>query len=69
MSAVRKLKGRPRRKAFYGTLLVTRAEEWWVEAENAEEAEALLASGQGQRAALGECVAVELQTLLAESGD
>ena len=55
-------------KTFHATMLVTRAEEWWVEAETAEEAQALLASGQGHRAALGERVHVELEEMVEESG-
>jgi hypothetical protein len=34
-------------KTFYATVLVTRAEEWCVEAETAEEARELLSSGAG----------------------
>jgi hypothetical protein len=64
MSAVRKLKPRPQPRVFHATVLVTRAEEWWVEAETAEEARALLASGQGHHSALGERVHVELEALL-----
>jgi hypothetical protein len=45
-------------------MLVTRAEEWWIEAESAEEARALLASGQGHHAALGQRVHLELEELL-----
>jgi hypothetical protein len=63
MSAVRKLKPRPQPRVFHATMLVTRAEEWWVEAETAEEARALLASGQGHHSALGERVHVELEAL------
>ena len=44
-------------------MLVTRAEEWWVEAETAEEARALFASGQGHHHALGEPVHVEMEEL------
>jgi hypothetical protein len=66
MSAVRKLKPRPQRRLFQATMLVTRAEQWWVEAETAEEARALLASGQGHHHALGERVHVELEELLEE---
>ena len=44
-------------------MLVTRAEEWWVEAESVEDAQALLASGQGHHAAHGERVHVELERL------
>jgi hypothetical protein len=63
MSAVRKLKPGPQPRVFHATMLVTRAEEWWVEAETAEEARALLASGQAHRGALGERVHVELEAL------
>jgi hypothetical protein len=63
MSAVRKLKPRPQPRIFHATMLVTRAEEWWIEAETAEEARALFASGRGHHAALGERVHVELEEL------
>jgi hypothetical protein len=63
MSAIRKLKPRPQPKIFHATMLVTRAEEWWVEADTADEARALLASGQGHHHALGERVHVELEEL------
>jgi len=69
MSAVRKLKPRPQARIFHATMLVTRAEEWWVEAESAEEARALFASGRGHHAALGERVHVELEELLDEMGN
>jgi hypothetical protein len=63
MSAVRKPRPRPQPKVFHATMLVTRAEEWWIEAESAEEARALLVSGQGHHAALGERVHLELEEL------
>ena len=66
MAAVHKLRPRPRPRVFHATMLVTRAEEWWVEAETAEEARALFASGRGHHAALGERVHVELEELLEE---
>jgi hypothetical protein len=66
MSAVRKLKPRPQPRIFRATMLVTRAEEWWVEAETAEEARALVASGRGHHAAPGERVHVELEELFEE---
>jgi hypothetical protein len=63
MPAAQKLKPKPRssRKTFHATMLVTRAEQWWVEADSLEEAQALLASGEGHHSALGECVSVELE--------
>ena len=54
----------PRLKTFHARLLVTRAEEWWVEAHSAEEAKALLAAGQGHHVALGERLHVELEEAL-----
>ena len=68
MSVARKLKPEPepQPKLFHATMLVTRAEEWWVEAESLEEAQALLAAGQGHRHAMGELMHVELDAMLAE---
>lgn len=48
-------------KTFHATMLVTRAEEWCVEAESAEEARALLAAGLGHRCHLGERVQFEVE--------
>ena len=50
-------------KTYHATMHVIRTEEWCVEAENAEEARALLAAGHGHRCATGDCVDVELQSL------
>ncbi len=49
-------------------MLVTRAEQWWVEAETAEEAQALLASGQGHHCDGGERIYVELESMLDGAG-
>jgi hypothetical protein len=49
-------------------MLVTRAEEWWVDAETAEEARALLAAGRGHRGAPGDCVHVEVEGPLEDAG-
>jgi hypothetical protein len=69
MSAVaRKLRPQPQPEIFHATMLVTRAEEWWVEAETLEEAEALLAAGQGHRGALGERIHIELEEMLEGGG-
>jgi hypothetical protein len=48
-------------RTFHATMLVTRAEEWCVEAETAEEARALLAAGKGHRCHLGDCVQFEVE--------
>jgi len=47
-------------------MVVTRAEEWWVEADNTEQAEALLSAGKAHRHALGEMLHVELDEILVE---
>lgn len=65
--AARKLKPQPEPKIFHATMLVTRAEQWWVEADSADEARELLAAGQGHRAAPGERIHVEVEELLEES--
>ena len=64
--AARELRPQPRSKIFRATMLVTRAEEWWVEAETIDQAQALLAAGEGHHAALGERVHVELEAMLEE---
>jgi hypothetical protein len=66
MSVARKLKVEPEPKIFHATMLVTRAEEWWIEAESLEEAQALLAVGKGHRHTIGELVHVELDAVLAD---
>jgi hypothetical protein len=54
----------PQRRLFHARMLVTRAEEWCVEAATAEEAHALLAAGAGHRCTPGESVQVEFEHLL-----
>jgi hypothetical protein len=49
-----------KKQTFHATMLVTRAEEWCVEAKTLEEAKALLESGEGHRCSLGEIFCVEL---------
>ena len=55
---------RPKPRLFHARMVVTRVEEWCVEAETPEEAEALLVSGAGHRCAPGESIQVELEQLL-----
>lgn len=59
--AVAVLKRKTALKTFHATLLVTRIEEWCVEAENAEEARELLATGHGYRCHLGDRVHAEVE--------
>ena len=47
-------------------MLVTRIEEWCVEAESSEEARLLLAAGLGERCTPGESVQVEIDSVLDE---
>ena len=56
-------KQKARLKTFYATMVVTRLEDWCVEAETSEEARALLAAGQGHRCQLGDCVHVEVEAM------
>ena len=51
----------PKLKTFHATMAVTRLEEWCVEATSAEEAKALLASGQGHRCHVGDRLNVDVE--------
>ena len=51
------------RKLFHATMHVTRVEEWCVEAETADEARELLASGGGFRCHIGDCLHVDIAQL------
>jgi hypothetical protein len=51
-------------RLFHARMLVTRLEEWCVEAESSEEARILLAAGLGERCTPGESVQVELDSVL-----
>jgi hypothetical protein len=47
-------------------MLVTRLEEWCVEAATSEEACMLLAAGVGERCSPGESIQIEIESLLDE---
>ena len=51
-------------RLFHARMLVTRLEQWCVEAESSEEARMLLAAGLGERCTPGESVQVELDSVL-----
>jgi uncharacterized protein YbaP (TraB family) len=51
-------------RMFHARMLVTRVEEWCVEAETEEQARALLAAGAGHRCTPGESIQVEIDSLL-----
>jgi len=53
-------------RVFHASMLVTRVEEWCVEATTPEEARELLASGAGHRCTPGESIQVELEHLFDE---
>jgi hypothetical protein len=50
-------------QTFHATMVVTRVEEWCVDAATAEEAKLLLAAGEGHRCNSGDAVHVELNRL------
>jgi hypothetical protein len=47
-------------RMFHATMHVTRLEEWCVEAETAEQARELLATGGGFRCHIGDCLHAEV---------
>jgi hypothetical protein len=49
---------------YHATMLVTRAEEWCVEASSPEEAKARLERGEGHRCSPGEIFSLEFGDLL-----
>ncbi len=49
------------KKMFHATMLVTRVEEWCVEAETAEEAREMLASGEGHACHVGDRTYVDVE--------
>ena len=49
--------------SFHATMIVTRVEEWCVEAQTLEEARALLEAGEGHRCHLGDCLHRELEAM------
>jgi hypothetical protein len=53
-------------RLFHARMVVTRVEEWCVEAATSEEARTLLASGAGHRSTPGESVQVELDRMIDE---
>ena len=49
---------------YHAAMIVTRTEEWCVEAASADEARALLAAGQGHRCTNGDAVHIEVCEML-----
>jgi hypothetical protein len=50
-------------RTFHATMIVTRIEEWCVDAASVEEAKAHLDAGQGHRCTGGDALHVELSEL------
>jgi hypothetical protein len=59
--AIAARKQKSKLKTLHATMLVTRAEEWCVEAETADEARKLLAAGEGHRCNIGDCLHVQVE--------
>ena len=59
--AALKRKSEPELKTYHATVMVTRAEEWCVEAGSPDEARELLAAGLGHRCHLGERMHFEIE--------
>ena len=57
-------KRKPKLRTYHATMLVTRAEEWCVDARSPEEAQLLLAAGQGHRCHLGDVVHIDMERML-----
>ena len=57
-------KRKPKLRTYHATMLVTRAEEWCVDARSPEEAQTSLAAGQGHRCHLGDVVQIEMERML-----
>jgi hypothetical protein len=66
--AATRYKSKPRLRTFHASVVVTRLEEWFVEAQSAEEARALFAAGAGHRATSGERVHVEVERMFESNG-
>jgi hypothetical protein len=62
-SAMARTATKSKLKTFHATMVVTRAEEWCVEAETEDEARALLAAGQGSRCHIGDRLHLEVEAL------
>jgi hypothetical protein len=63
LARVETIESKTKLKMFHAAVVVTRTEEWCVEAETAEEARELLASGGGHRCHFGDCLHVEVERI------
>ena len=60
LARVEPIESKTKLKMFHAAVVVTRTEEWCVEAETAEQAQALLATGAGYRCQIGDCLHFEI---------
>ena len=56
-----------KRDTYHARVLVTRMEDWCVDAGSADEARALLQAGEGHRCSSGELIWIELNELRADN--
>ena len=61
-----KIASKTKTRLFHAKMLVTRLEEWCIEAETSEQARELFAAGAGHRLTPGESIQVELEHLFDE---
>lgn len=68
MPAAKAIRAAPKTKPrlFHARMLVTRVEEWCLEAATAEQARELFAAGAGHRCSPGESIQIEFERLLDE---
>jgi hypothetical protein len=66
VAAFKKKAPSPTLKTYHAMVLVTRSEEWCVEAANPEEAQELLAAGLGHRCHLGQRIQFEVESVEGE---
>jgi hypothetical protein len=66
VAALKQKAATPTLKTYHAMVLVTRSEEWCVEAGNPEEASELLAAGLGHRCHLGQRIQFEVESIESE---
>ena len=55
-----------KRDTYHARVLVTRMEDWCVDASDADEAKMLLQAGEGHRCSSGDLILIELSELRAD---
>jgi hypothetical protein len=57
---------KPQPRTFHATVVVTRLEDWCVEARTPQEARELIAAGAGYRCDIGDCLNIEIDQFESE---